>query len=90
MTADLLTCPEAAGLAERFDVITVNPPYIGAGDEVITVANSFIATSEAVTRSGHRVVFCDCEKDTSGNNSVTHSTVDLIPYSKDDTQNSIM
>lgn len=29
--------------------------------EVIVPANSFIASSEAVTRSGHRVVFADCE-----------------------------
>jgi len=28
--------------------------------EVLVPANSFIATSEAVTRAGHRVVFCDC------------------------------
>ncbi len=32
---------------------------LGAGDEVITVANSFIATSEAVTQTGARVVFVD-------------------------------
>lgn len=32
--------------------------------EVIVPANTFIATSEAVTRTGHRVVFCDCDPDT--------------------------
>lgn len=32
---------------------------IGAGDEVITAANSFIATSEAITASGAQVIFCD-------------------------------
>lgn len=29
--------------------------------EVIVPANTFIASAEAVTRSGHRVVFCDCD-----------------------------
>ena len=32
---------------------------IGAGDEVIVPANSFIATAEAVTQAGARVVFSD-------------------------------
>jgi dTDP-4-amino-4,6-dideoxygalactose transaminase len=32
---------------------------IGCGDEVITAANSFIATSEAVTLTGAKVVFAD-------------------------------
>ncbi len=31
--------------------------------EVIVPANSFISTAEAVTRSGHKVVFCDCDKE---------------------------
>lgn len=34
---------------------------IGAGDEVIVPANSFIATSEAVSLTGARVVFCDVD-----------------------------
>lgn len=33
---------------------------IGTGDEVITSANSFIATSEAITATGAKVVFVDC------------------------------
>lgn len=37
---------------------------IGQGDEVITVANSFIATSEAITMAGARVVFVDCDEKT--------------------------
>jgi len=32
---------------------------IGAGDEVITVANSFVATSEAIKMAGAQVVFVD-------------------------------
>ena len=31
--------------------------------EIIVPANSFIASAEAVTRSGHRVVFCDIDPD---------------------------
>ena len=38
---------------------------IGAGDEVIVPANSFIATSEAVTNLGAKVVFADVDDQTS-------------------------
>ena len=34
---------------------------VGSGDEVITVANSFVATSEAITMAGAKVVFVDCD-----------------------------
>jgi dTDP-4-amino-4,6-dideoxygalactose transaminase len=37
---------------------------IRRGDEVITVANSFIATSEAITMTGARVIFADCDPKT--------------------------
>lgn len=36
---------------------------IGKNDEVIVPANSFIATAEAVTNVGAKVVFVDCAKD---------------------------
>ncbi len=37
---------------------------VGAGDEVITVANTFIATVEAITLAGARPVFVDVDPDT--------------------------
>jgi dTDP-4-amino-4,6-dideoxygalactose transaminase len=37
---------------------------IGAGDEVITVAHTFIATSEAISMTGARPVFVDIKEDT--------------------------
>lgn len=37
---------------------------ISEGDEVITAANTFIATAEAITMTGARVVFVDCDADT--------------------------
>ena len=41
--------------------IAIEALNLPSNSEVIVPANSFIATSEAVTRAGHRVVFCDCE-----------------------------
>ncbi|HUR59317.1 MAG TPA: DegT/DnrJ/EryC1/StrS family aminotransferase [Opitutaceae bacterium] len=37
---------------------------IGPGHEVITVANSFIATAEAISYTGAKPVLVDCERDT--------------------------
>ncbi len=37
---------------------------VGPGDDVITVPNTFIATSEAITECGARVKFCDINPDT--------------------------
>ncbi|HVS52015.1 MAG TPA: DegT/DnrJ/EryC1/StrS family aminotransferase [Opitutaceae bacterium] len=36
---------------------------IGAGDEVITVANTFIATAEAISYAGAKPVLVDCERE---------------------------
>ena len=41
--------------------ITLKALGIGPGDEVITVANSWISTSETITQTGARVVFVDID-----------------------------
>lgn len=58
---------------------------IGEGDEVITVCNSFIATSEAITQAGARVVFVDSDERTYNidvnkiEEAVTRRTKAIIP-----------
>lgn len=51
------------GVGNGTDAIEIAIEALGlpSGSEVIVPANSFIASSEAVTRSGHKVVFCDCD-----------------------------
>ena len=55
------------------------------GDEVITTAHSWIATSETITQAGGRVVFCDTDNDTFTINPaliearITPRTVGIIP-----------
>ena len=43
--------------------IAIEALALPKGSEIIVPANSFIASAEAVTRSGCRVVFCDCDPD---------------------------
>lgn len=55
------------------------------GDEVITTAHSWIATSETITQAGGRVVFCDTDNDTftidtaAIESKITPRTVGIIP-----------
>ncbi|CAL7963028.1 dTDP-3-amino-3, 6-dideoxy-alpha-D-galactopyranose transaminase [Gammaproteobacteria bacterium] len=53
------------GVANGTDAIEIalEALELPRNSEVLVPANSFIATSEAVTRSGHKVVFCDCSSD---------------------------
>jgi len=41
--------------------IAIEALSLPKGSEIIVPANSFIASAEAVTRQGHRVVFADCD-----------------------------
>ena len=58
---------------------------IGTGDEVITAANSFIATSEAISLTGAKVVFCDVSETTRNLNpdlieeKITDKTKAIVP-----------
>ncbi len=44
--------------------VTLKALGIGSGAEVICPANSFVATSEAVTQAGAQVIFVDCDPGT--------------------------
>lgn len=58
---------------------------VAAGDEVITTAHSWIATSETITQAGGTVVFCDTDKDAFTidpkqiEQKITPKTVGIIP-----------
>ena len=43
--------------------IAIESLSLPIGSEIIVPANSFIASSEAVTRTGHKVVFCDVDEE---------------------------
>jgi dTDP-4-amino-4,6-dideoxygalactose transaminase len=55
--------PHCVACANGTDAIEIALEALGLprGAEVVVPANTFIATSEAVTRAGLRVVFCDCD-----------------------------
>ncbi|RIV72555.1 DegT/DnrJ/EryC1/StrS family aminotransferase [Flagellimonas aequoris] len=51
------------GVANGTDALEIAIEALGLpnNSEIIVPANSFVASSEAVTRAGHKVVFCDCD-----------------------------
>lgn len=61
--AAYLNVQQCIGVGNGTDAleIALEALALPSGSEVIVPANSFIATSEAVTRAGHRVVFCDVD-----------------------------
>ncbi|HLG59268.1 MAG TPA: DegT/DnrJ/EryC1/StrS family aminotransferase [Vicinamibacterales bacterium] len=71
------------GMANGTDAlyIALRALGVGPGDEVITAANSFIATSEAIKMAGAQVVFCDCDPVTY-NIDVTKIEAKITPKTK--------
>jgi len=78
---------QCVGVANGTDAlfIALRTLGVGPGDEVITVANSFVATSEAITMSGAQVVFVDINPETYNINvqrieeKITSKTKAIIP-----------
>src|SRR5215467_11390469 len=64
--ADYCQVQAAIGVGSGTDALylALRACDIGPGDEVITVANSFIATVEAIVMAGAKPVFVDVEPDT--------------------------
>lgn len=63
--ADYLGVDYCIGVGNGTDAleIAIEALNLPAGSEILVPANSFIASAEAVTRVGHKVVFCDCNED---------------------------
>ena len=61
--ADYQQAPHCVACANGTDAIEIalEALELPRGAEVIVPANTFIGSSEAVTRAGFRVVFCDCD-----------------------------
>src|SRR4030042_1319947 len=64
--ADYCGVARAVGGANGTDALTValRAYGVGPGDEVVTVANTFIATGEAILLNGARPVFVDVDPET--------------------------
>jgi dTDP-4-amino-4,6-dideoxygalactose transaminase len=58
--------PHSIGVGSGTDALqlVLRALNIGPGHEVITVANSFIATAEAISYTGAKPILVDCERDT--------------------------
>jgi dTDP-4-amino-4,6-dideoxygalactose transaminase len=71
------------GVANGTDALYIALRTLGVGpsDEVITAANTFVATSEAIRMAGAQVVFCDCDPKTY-NIDVTKIEAKITPKTK--------
>jgi dTDP-4-amino-4,6-dideoxygalactose transaminase len=76
--AKYIGCKYCVGMGNGTDALFIALKGLGisAGDEIITVANSFIATSEAITMTGADVVFVDCNRES--NNICIHDLKEKI------------
>ncbi|TLD40948.1 MAG: DegT/DnrJ/EryC1/StrS aminotransferase [Candidatus Jettenia ecosi] len=85
--ANYIGAQHCIGVANGTDALFIALKCLGIkeGDEVITVANSFIATSESITATGARVVFVDPDEKTYNidvqkiEKSLTKKTKAIIP-----------
>jgi dTDP-4-amino-4,6-dideoxygalactose transaminase len=85
--AEALGVKHCVSCANGTDALYIAMRGLGVrlGDEVITSAHSWIATSETITQAGGRVVFCDTEPDTFTIDpgqieaKITSATVGIIP-----------
>src|SRR5882724_7005631 len=64
--AEFCGCSHGVGVASGTDALALalRACEIGSGDEVITVANTFMATVEAIALVGARPVFVDIDPET--------------------------
>ncbi len=64
--AEAADSPHCVSCANGTDALYIAMRALGVrpGDEVITSAHSWIATSETITQAGGSVVFCDTDEDT--------------------------
>ncbi len=84
---DYIGVKNCVGVGNGTDALYIALKVLGIseGDEVITAANTFIATSEAITMTGARVVFIDCNEVTYNmdveklEHAITDKTKAIIP-----------
>lgn len=85
--ADKLQMKHCISCANGTDALYIAMRGLGikSGDEVITTAHSWIATSETITQAAGRVAFCDTREDTFNIDprlieaKITKATVGIIP-----------